>query len=148
MAYALFSVEVGMKKATLLLQFVLLMAPATLTLPAQQAKFPDIAGTWVGETDFPATPEKDPVTLVLKKAGDSFTGTITVGKGKASALENVTIEDEDTFSFIFTLTMGQDQSKVKAKLDAIDDKLIGHKLIGSWAMDDGSYGTLELQPQK
>ena len=141
-------VEVSMKRAAVLMLLGLLTTFATWALPAQQAKFPDIAGTWVGTTDFPSTPDKDPVTLVLKRAGDSFAGTIAVGKTKEVALENVKIEDEDTFSFEFSLTVGEDTDRVKAKLDVINDRLIGNKLLGGWTMDDGSYGTLDLQYKK
>jgi len=137
-----------MKKTRLWLQLAALMTFATLTYSAQQEKFPDITGTWVGETDFPATDEKDPVTLVLKKAGDTFTGTIAVGNGKETKLEDVKIEDEDTFSFVFSLSLGGETNLVKAKLDVISDRVIGNKLLGSWTTDDGSYGALDLQPKK
>jgi hypothetical protein len=141
-------VEVPMKRVTVLSLLALLMTFATLTLPAQQDRFPDITGTWVGETDLPSTPDKDPVTLVLKKAGGSFAGTIAVGKAKEVVLENVKIDDEDTFSFEFSLALGEETNRVKAKLDVINDRLVGNKLLGSWTMDDGSYGALDLQRKK
>jgi hypothetical protein len=137
-----------MKRAMILVLPVLLMTFATIKLLAQEIKFADITGTWIGETNFPDSPDKDLVTLVLKKAGDSFTGTIAVGKTKEVALANVTIEDEDTFSFEFSMTYGGNTNMVKVKLDFLNDKLMGRRLMGSWMRDDGSYGSLDLQPKK
>jgi hypothetical protein len=112
------------------------------------AQIPDISGTWVGTTDFPTTPDIDPVTLILKKAATSYTGTITVATAKEAALENFKIEDEDTISFTFVLLMGNDKVKVKARLDIINDKVDGNKLMGAWTMETGDYGSLDLTRKK
>ena len=101
-----------------------------------------------GQTDFPNTPDKDPLVLVLKKAAASYSGTIAVGAAKPQALENFQIEDEDTFSFEFSISTGDDTTKVKAKLDVIDDKIDGNKLMGAWNMESGDYGSIELIRQK
>ncbi len=108
------------------------------------AQIPDISGTWVGTTDFPTTPDIDPVTLILKKAGTSYTGTITVANAKEVALENFKVEDEDTISFTFLLPIGNDKAKVKARLDIINDKVEGNKLMGAWTLETGEYGSLDL----
>jgi hypothetical protein len=138
--------EVSMKRATILALTLLFTAFASITILAQQ--MPDISGTWVGDTDFPNTPEVDHVTLVLNKAGDSYTGNITVATAKAAPLENLKIEDEDTFSFSFSMLVGKDTVKVTAKLDILDDKELGHKLVGAWTMESGEYGSFDLSPKK
>jgi hypothetical protein len=135
-----------MKRATILFLALLFVGFAAVALLAQQ--FPDISGTWVGDTDFPNTQEIDHVTLVLKKAGDSYSGTITVATAKEVALENVKIEDEDTFSFAFRMLVGKETVKVTAKLDVLNDKVMGHKLLGAWTMETGEYGSFDLEPKK
>jgi hypothetical protein len=134
-----------MKKATILVLSVLVMTFVAGILLAQT---PDISGTWVGTTDFPTTPDIDPVTLILKKAGTSYTGTITVATAKEVVLENFKIEDDDTISFAFILPMGNDKVKVKARLDIISDKVDGNKLMGAWNMETGDYGGLDLTRKK
>ena len=134
-----------MKRATIFVLTVLCVAFLALTIYAQM---PDLSGTWVGDTDFPNTPDVDHVTLALKKAGDSYTGTITVATAKEVALENFKIEDEDTFSFDFVMPIGNDKAKVNAKLDIINDKVDGNKLMGAWTLDSGEYGSLELMRKK
>ncbi len=134
-----------MKRATILALLGLLMtAPAGVLF----AQFPDISATWVGTTDFPNTPDEDPVTLVLKKAGDSYTGTITVATAKEVPVTNLKIEDEDSFTFEFLMPMGNDKVKVKARLDIISDKVDGNKLMGAWTMESGDYGSLDLTRKK
>ncbi len=134
-----------MRTATILTLLVLLTGLTALALPGQT---PDLSGTWVGETDFPSTPDQDPVTLILKKTDTSYTGTIAIGTTKEVALENFSFEDEDTFGFDFVMTADKDRAKVHAKLDVINDKVEGNKLMGSWVMEDGSYGSLELVRKK
>jgi hypothetical protein len=134
-----------MNKAAILTLSLLLMTVFAGVLCAQ---VPDISGTWVGTTDFPNTADIDPVTLMLKQAGTSYTGTITVATAKEVALENFKIEDEDTISFTFLLLVGNDKVKVKARLDLITDKLIGSKLMGAWTLETGEYGGLDLTRKK
>ena len=134
-----------MKKATILALLGLL---ATTMAGVLFAQFPDISATWVGTTDFPNTPDEDPVTLVLKKAGTSYTGTITVATAKEVPLENFKIEDEDSFTFEFLMPVGNDKVKVKARLDVITDKVDGNKLMGAWTMESGDYGSLDLTRKK
>ncbi len=134
-----------MKSATILLFSALLLGMSAITLFGQT---PDISGTWVGETDFPTTPDTDPVTLVLKKTDTTYSGTIVIGTGKEVALANVVFEDEDTIGFDFYMTADKERVRVHAKLDVINDKLEGNKLMGSWVIEDGSYGSLELVRKK
>jgi hypothetical protein len=134
-----------MKKAMILAFSALLVTCFAGILCAQ---IPDLSGTWVGTTDFPNTPDIDPVTLILKKAGTSYTGSITVANAKEVALENFKVEDEDTISFTFLLPIGNDKAKVKARLDIINDKVEGNKLMGAWTLETGEYGSLDLARKK
>jgi hypothetical protein len=134
-----------MKTETILTLVVLLVTFSAGLLPAQAS---DISGTWVGTTDFPNTPDIDPVTLILKKAGNSYAGTITVATAKEVALENLKIEDEDTVTFAFVLPIGNDKVKVKARVDILSDKVDGSKLMGAWTMETGEYGSLDLTRKK
>jgi hypothetical protein len=141
--------EVDMTKTTLVIFSVLLLAFAGTALYGQtQFKPLDVSGTWTGDTELPNSDAKDHVTLILKKAGDSFSGTITMLGAKDAAVENLSFEDEDTFSFQFTATSGGNKNVVKVKLDVINDKLLGNSLMGAWTMDSGDYGRMELNPKK
>ncbi len=134
-----------MKSATIL---GLLALSVTVMAGGLFAQFPDISATWVGTTDFPNTPNEDPVTIVLKKSGDSYTGTITVATAKAVPMENLKLEDEDTFTFEFILPVDNANVKVKARLNVVSDKVVGNKLMGAWTMETGEYGTLDLSRKK
>ncbi len=93
-------------------------------------------------------PEKADRVHSLKKEGNSYAGTIAVGKTKEVAIKNLRIDDEDSFSFEFVLTLGNKISPAKAKLDVISDIVLGSRLMGSWYLDDGSYGALDLSLKK
>ena len=134
-----------MKRGTILMCSVLWMIFAAASLSAQT---PDISGTWVGDTELPNSTASSHVTLILKKADASYSGTITLGNAKDAVIENYAFEDEDTFNFEFVMPSGTAKIRVKVKLDIIDDKLSGRKLMGSWGMEDGSYGSLELDRSK
>jgi hypothetical protein len=134
-----------MKRATIVALLGLFVTFAAGVLFAQ---FPDIAATWVGTTDFPNTPDEDPVTLVLKKAGDSYTGTITVAAAKETPLENFKLDDEDTFTFEFIMPVGDQKIRVKARLNVIEDRVLGNKLMGAWTAESGEYGSLDLARKK
>jgi len=108
----------------------------------------DLRGTWVGETDFPGTPGKDPVTLVLKREGTAYSGTISVGETRNAAIENITFKDDDSFSFEFTMTQGENKIRISVKLDYISDRILGNQLMGAWSMETGVYGLLELELKK
>jgi hypothetical protein len=141
--------EVDMTKTAVVIFSALLLAFAGTSLYGQtQFKPLDVSGTWTGDTELPNSDTKDHVTLILKKAGDSFSGTITMMGVKDAAVENLSFEDEDTFSFQFTVTSGGNKNVVKVKLDVINDKLLGNSMMGAWTMDSGDYGRLELNTKK
>jgi hypothetical protein len=134
-----------MKPGTILILSVLWMTFAATALFGQT---PDISGTWVGDTEIPNSTDTSHVTLVLKKADASYSGTITLWNAKNAAIENFAFEDEDTFGFEFVMPSGTDKIRVKVRLDIIDDRLLGNKLMGSWVMEDGTYGSLDLARSK
>jgi hypothetical protein len=134
-----------MKRVTILMFTALLMTFAATSLFGQT---PDISGTWVGDTEIPNSTGTDHVTLTLKKADALYSGTITMARAKDAAIENFAFEDEDTFNFEFVMPSGTDKIRVKVKLDILNDKVLGSKLMGSWAIEDGTYGSLDLQRSK
>ncbi len=134
-----------MKRAT-----VVFLSGLYLTFGAGvlSAQIPDISATWVGTTDFPNTPDEDPVTLVLKKTGNTYTGIITVATAKETPVENFKIDDEDSLTFEFVMPVGNQKVRVKARLDIVSDSVDGNKLMGAWTMESGEYGSLDLTRKK
>ncbi|MGA2262246.1 MAG: hypothetical protein ABSH28_12510 [Acidobacteriota bacterium] len=104
----------------------------------------DLSGTWVGDTVIPASPDKDQLTLVLKKDGASYTGTIsdTMGMMNQAALESVKIAD-GTLSFQFVAHTGEQEIRVTITL-----KISGDKLVGSWVTESGDTGPVEMERKK
>jgi hypothetical protein len=104
----------------------------------------DLSGTWVGSTDIPNMTEKDGLTLILKKDGSSYSGTITDTMGMLSdtVLEKVLLEKE-TLRFEFLVNTGSQQIRVKTML-----KVSGGKMVGSWESEQGDTGALEMVLKK
>ena len=117
---------------------------AAFAAPLLLGQNKDLSGTWVGSTAVPNMDEKDTVTLVLKSAGKSYTGTISdsMGVARAASLENVKVESE-TLSFDFAVTINDQSVSVRMQL-----KITGDKLVGSWSTGDNDAGALELSRQK
>lgn len=135
-----------MKHLTAALSVVFILTFCAITLAQDNAV--DVSGTWVGDTDFPGTPQKDHVVLVLKKEGKTFTGTISAGDVKDIPLEKFSFEDQDSFRFEFVLPQGSKKVRVSVNLDYINDRVIGNKLMGAWSVESGEYDLLELQLKK
>jgi hypothetical protein len=104
----------------------------------------DLSGTWVGDTVIPASPDKDQLTLVLKKDGASYTGTISdaMGMVNQAVLESVKTGD-GTLSFQFIAHTGDQEIRVSTTL-----KISGDKLVGSWITESGDTGPMELERKK
>ena len=121
----------------LVLSLVLAEGPA----PAQTV---DLSGTWIGDTWVPNSEEKDNLTLVLKKDGTSYSGTITDSMGMlvAAVLEKVKLE-KDTLTFEFVARPGAQDLRIRAVM-----KLTGEKLAGSWESEMGDGAPLELVRKK
>jgi hypothetical protein len=104
----------------------------------------DLSGTWSGETVVPNAPDKDVITMVLKKAGDSYTGTLSdsLGMLNRTPLEKVKFE-KDTLIFEFVVSTGGQEIRARIAL-----KISGEKLSGSWETEDGNTGSLEMTRAK
>ena len=104
----------------------------------------DLSGTWVGDTVTPASPDKDQLTLVLKKDGTSYSGTISdqIGLLNQAVLESVKIAD-GTLSFQFIAHTGNQEIRVSATL-----KISGDKLAGSWVTEFGDTSPMEMERKK
>jgi hypothetical protein len=104
----------------------------------------DLSGTWSGETVVPNAPDKDVITMVLKKAGDSYTGTISdsLGMLNGTPLEKVKFE-KDTLIFEFIVSTGGQEIRARTTF-----KISGEKLVGSWETEDGATGPLEMTRTK
>jgi len=130
-----------MKLATRTLLLGMLVMLAAPLLPGKDQ---DLSGTWIGSTQIPNREERDNLTLVLKKEGATYAGTITdtMGMLNAAVLEKVKLE-KDTLSFEFLVLVGNGQVRVKSTLKVSEDKL-----VGSWESEEGDTGALELGRKK
>jgi hypothetical protein len=130
-----------MKFATRMLLLGMLVMLAIPVLPGQDR---DLSGTWVGSTEVPNREEKDNLTLVLKKEGATYTGTITdtMGMLNAAVLEKVKFE-KDTISFEFLALVGNEQIRIKSTLKVSEDKM-----VGSWESEQGDTGALDFVRKK
>ncbi len=100
-----------------------------------------IAGTWVGKTEVPGV-GPDEITLVLKEANGSVTGTISDAAGSiTSATEIKDVKWAGTeLSYSFALPDG-------AKV-TVTSRLEDGKLNGSWTHEQGSTGTFVMEKKK
>ncbi len=102
---------------------------------------PDVAGKWIGKTEVPDQ-GTDQVTMVLKKAGEGYTGTIEDSIGQVAAgtpLKDVKLENSVlTCSFPIT-----DGALISMKLT-----LAGDKMTGDWSHPQGSTGAITFERQK
>jgi hypothetical protein len=122
--------------------FLLLTVALALALGPLFGQETDLTGTWVGST-YVSDSGDDQVTLVLKKEGETYTGTVSDSMGMAneSPLENAKFVD-GTLTAEFTIFNGTDYMKIKLTL-----KLSGESLVGNWESADGETGNLELKRQ-
>ena len=100
----------------------------------------DLTGTWEGTTYVPDAGD-DQVTLVLRKEGEAYSGTVSDSMGMANEakLENGKLVG-GTLTAEFTIFNGSDYMKIKLTL-----KLSGDLLVGNWESADGETGNLELK---
>jgi hypothetical protein len=108
---------------------------------AQQA---DLSGTWTGETVIPNVPDKDQITLVLKKEGATYSGTVTDSMGMAveSPLENTEFKDGSLTSE-FVIFNGMQNVRIYFAL-----KVTGERLVGHWSDGMGEEGPIDLGRKK
>jgi hypothetical protein len=119
---------------------ILLAASLVFCLGTLFGQAVNITGTWEGTTYVPDRGD-DQVTLVLKKDGETYSGTVTDSMGMASEskLENVQFKDE-TLTAEFLIFNGSDYVRINFTL-----KVSGEMLVGNWTDPGGESGTLELK---
>jgi len=102
----------------------------------------DLSGTWKGTTYIADRDAYDDLTVVLKKEGASYAGTVTdsLQMAQEAAIQNVKFEAGE-LSFDFTIFDGQDYLTVHATA-----KLAESKLVGKWeVVGQNSVGELSLE---
>ena len=126
-----------MGRAMILVLPLLLSSLSSGALPGQS---PDLSGAWIGDAVLPGSTETDHITLVLEKAGDSYSGRFSDSRELArdAALRDVTYNN------------GNLRFKVPVVIDGRNQTLRfglnfhSGRLIGGWGTEGGNYGTLEL----
>jgi hypothetical protein len=121
---------------------VLTMVAAALAAGVLCAQTADLTGTWVGATM--VNNEQNTLTLVLKKDGDSYSGTLSDSMGMAdqAPLQKVKLE-KDSLSFYFILFPGSQDTRIDVAI-----KVTEAKLLGTWTTEAGDSGAFELQRKK
>jgi hypothetical protein len=122
-----------MNMKTLVIILVLLLAAFTFAAGA------DLSGTWKGGTEVDGAAVD--LTLVLKKAGASYSGTITDSAGYSdnSEIENVKLEASQ-LSFSFMINNGVENLSVQVALE-VD----GITMKGNWESEDGNSGSIKME---
>jgi hypothetical protein len=103
---------------------------------------PDFSGAWSGETL--ARNQKNILTLVFVKNGDSYSGTISDAFGR---LDKVPLQDlrvdkgEMTFYFMSSSSGQEIRFETTVRLN-------GGKLAGTWTAETGDTGSFEMERKK
>lgn len=99
----------------------------------------DISGTWVGETEIPDQ-GTDELTLVLEKAGDSYTATMSDSFGMLTDAECEDLEYKDNvLSFNFAIYDGYSSMVIYITLE-VD----GNSMTGQWETEEGETGEVNM----
>jgi len=127
----------SMRKSIFLFLLTATLAFAVGLLFGQET---DLTGTWEGTTYVPDAGD-DRITLVLKKEGETYSGTVTDSMQLAneSKLENAKFA-EGTLTAEFIIFNGSDYVKISLTL-----KVNGELLAGNWEDPGGETGSLELK---
>ena len=100
----------------------------------------DISGTWVGETEIPDQ-GTDELTLILEKAGESYTATISDSFGMLMDAECEDLEYKDNvLNFNFSIYDGYSSMTVYITL-----KVEGDTMTGQWETGEGDIGTINME---
>jgi hypothetical protein len=118
---------------TLVIILVLLLAAFTFAAGA------DLSGTWEGDTEVDGAAVD--LILVLKKAGPSYSGTITDSAGYSdnSEIGNVKLEGNQ-LSFTFMIFNGSENMAVYVEVE-----VVGSAMKGNWESEDGNSGSVKLE---
>jgi len=123
---------------------ILLAAALAISASPAFSQSLDLSGTWVGQTVIPDVADKDQVTLVLAKEGESYSGSVTDSMGLAneSPLEKVEFKD-NTLTAEFVIFNGEENVRIYMTLT-----VKGERLVGEWQSEDGDTGPLDLERKK
>jgi hypothetical protein len=118
---------------------VLYKFDAKETPKADAAAKVEIPGTWTVTADVPQG--KNVETLIIKKDGDTYTGTISGGRlTQSTPLDRIEL-DGNTLKYSYTVPLGG--QTIKAEVDATID---GNTFKGT--VTAGSYGSFPLEGKK
>ncbi len=126
-----------MKKLIFLLLLTAALVFCLGTLFAQET---DLTGTWEGTTYVPDAGD-DTVTMILRKEGDTYTGTVSDSMGMAveSKLENVQFKDGE-LKAEFVIFNGDEYVRIRFMLKFSEGMLVGY-----WADPGNETGSIELK---
>lgn len=100
----------------------------------------DISGTWVGETEIPDQ-GTDELTLILEKAGDTYTGILSDSFGMLIDTECEDLEYEDSvLTFNISIYDGYSSMTVYITL-----KVAGNTMTGQWETAEGDMGEINME---
>jgi hypothetical protein len=103
----------------------------------------DISGTWLGETEIPDQ-GTDEMTLVIEKAGDSYTATISDSFGMLVDTECEDLEYKDNvLSFNISIYDGYSSMTVYITL-----KVEGNTMVGQWETEEGETGEITMEKKE
>ena len=103
----------------------------------------DISGIWVGETEIPDQ-GTDELTMVLEKAGDTYTGTLSDSFGMLVDTEAEDLEyKENVLTFNFSIYDGYSSMTVYITLN-VD----GNTMTGQWETEDGGTGEINMEKKE
>jgi hypothetical protein len=126
-----------MRKITSIVAFTVFIFALSSGLVFGQAE--DISGTWVGETEIPDQ-GTDELTMVLEKAGDTYTGTLSDSFGMLVDTEAEDLEYKDNvLTFNFSIYDGYSSMAVYITL-----KVEGDTMTGQWETEEGDTGELNM----
>jgi hypothetical protein len=126
-----------MKKLTSILAFITFIVALSSSLVFCLAD--DISGTWLGETEIPDQ-GTDELTLVLEKAGDTYTGTLSDSFGMLMDTEAEDLEYKDNvLTFNFSIYDGYSSMTVYITL-----KVEGDTMTGQWETEEGETGEINM----
>jgi hypothetical protein len=126
-----------MRNPAFLLGAAVALAFSLSSLWAQET---DLSGTWEGTAYVPDQGDNE-ITMVLRKEGESYSGTITDSMGFAneSNLENAKFAD-GTLTAEFMIFNGSDYVRLYVTL-----KVSGGTLVGDWSDRQSESGSIELK---
>ncbi|MGD9344612.1 MAG: hypothetical protein PVH84_02035 [Candidatus Aminicenantes bacterium] len=103
----------------------------------------DISGTWVGETEIPDQ-GTDELTMVLEKAGDTYTGILSDSFGMLIDTECDDLEYKDNvLTFNISIYDGYSSMTVYITL-----KVEGNTMTGQWETAEGDTGALTMEKKE